>query len=435
MSKAKIAMICAALVLVYEGWHVQWGSAARVPLTTEAYLSTVSVERFERRGTDYTNERYNPTRIGKPLDQIDVTYDYDFSRLAELSERLRPVERRPVLRAIFEQVTAGALSETDKELRLLAFLHKASFHNIYLQPMYPDGQTVFDPLVLLELGEMRCGQVARIASDLYQVAGYQARLVQAGSHVSAEVYYEGSWHLFEGDLSGGGQIVLIDGRIPSVAELSASPFLIDKLPSRMEILIQAAPNDRLESKIYPSYYFFSKSAYEGTKPLLYIKTATAEQASASKWYGWNYYQTIEDPERKIQDFAPYYEPGAPRLLDLKIRDGKVTISWAASDDKDGDLLGYRVFIGSHSRGWDYTTFTGSDSARRYWHGGGWKPEMYDALFKEPPSDVAQIATTETSVTFDLPAGEERDVSVMPFDAHGESVGRKLYAISEELTVP
>jgi hypothetical protein len=190
MSKANIAMICAAIVLLYEGSQVKWGSsAAGVPLTTERYLSTVSVERFERRGTDYTNERYNPIRIGKPIDQIDVTYDYDFPRLAELSERLHTVERRPVLRSIFEQVTAGAQSETDKELRLLAFLHKASFHNIYLQPMYPDGQAVFDPLLLLELGEMRCGQVARIASDLYEAEGYKTRLVQAGSHVKLAVMY------------------------------------------------------------------------------------------------------------------------------------------------------------------------------------------------------------------------------------------------------
>ena len=60
--------------------------------------------------------------------------------------------------------------------------------------------------------------------------------------------------------------------------------------------------------------------------------------------------------------------------------------------------------------------------------------MYAALFREPFSDIALIETTDLSVIIDLPAGERRYVSILPFDKHGESVGRRLYLASEELSI-
>jgi hypothetical protein len=409
-----------------------WAGGGRSP--TQAYIDAFTPARYELSGSDSLNERYSPKRIGKPLDQIDDVKDYDFELLAKVSGRLADVDRRQALKAIFEKITSGARTEIEREVKLLEFLHQSGYHNIFVQPMYEDGQAVFDPLVLLELGEMRCGQVARIASDLYEAAGYRTRLVQAAEHVSAEVFYNGGWHILEADLSGGGQTILVDGSVPSIGDLTQQPALLDRLPSRHEIGVYMDPiRGRLASKPYPSYYFFSKWAYGELRPQFYYKTASPDQAASSKWYGWNYYRTEIDTTRELLDLKASYEPGAPRLESVRVTAGKARVTWSSSRDEDGDLLGYRVYVSSRSRGWNYPNFSGSDDAKRFWKG-GWRPEMYAALFREPFSDVALIETKDLSVTIDLPAGQRRYVSILPFDKHGEGVGRRLYLASEELSI-
>ena len=151
-----------------------------MPKTTEDYIKNFDIDRFETLGSDFTNPKYSPYRLGKALEDIDVVYDYDFEQLEKVEKSLAGIDRRRALNQIFEKVTEGSDTDTERHLRVLEFLQKASFHNYMLQPMYPDGVMVYDPLVLLELGEMRCGQVNRIAVDIFRAAGYDSRLVQAG---------------------------------------------------------------------------------------------------------------------------------------------------------------------------------------------------------------------------------------------------------------
>lgn len=148
--------------------------AARSP--TDEYLAALDVRRFERQGTDYTNPAYSPLRLGKPLANLDTVWDYDHPRLEAVARRLEGVDRRTVLAAIFDQLTRGCRTNTERHLAVLTFLHKAGNHGL-LQPTWPDRTGVFDPLVLLELGEMRCGQVNRVAVDLFAAAGFAGRIV------------------------------------------------------------------------------------------------------------------------------------------------------------------------------------------------------------------------------------------------------------------
>jgi hypothetical protein len=405
-------------------------------LTTEEYIARFDPRAYEHAGTDYFNERYSPLRLRKPLDKIDITYDYDFSYLQQVSDGVANVDRRKALNAIFEKITTGARTDTERHLAVLRFLHKATYHNAWMQPMYADKQAVLDPIVLLELGEMSCGAVARVGADLFEAAGYPTRIVQAVAHTTAEVFYEGDWHLFEAYLAGGGQAPMVDGRIPSVAELSKTPRLIDRVPTHLGHFAQFG---KLGYKnglgIYPSYFFFSEIGFKknNTKPGYYLKTATPEEAKNSKWYGWNYY-TTETKAWKLSTIQPKYEPDPPLFQKVVISNGRAKISWTPALDFDNDLLGYRVYVSRSSRGWQYQSFAGSDAVRPYFRG-GWKPEMYDAMYREPPSDAGLISTSRTSVEFSLPPGETRYVTVMAFDRHGESVGRKLYNMTEELTLP
>ena len=277
--------------------------------------------------------------------------------------------------------------------------------------MWPDKTCVYDPLICLELSEQRCGQTARGVVALFQAAGYPARLVQLGMHTSSEVYYDDDWHYIDAGLFGAKWTVYDqDGSIPSYAELSRRPYAIDAMPSNFEPTYENQP---LGSAVYSSWFYFSKQSYS-TPALWYVKTATRDQEKASRIYGWEHYKTVKDDVRVLGDFDKKYHPGAPLGLRL---DGN-RISWRPAADLDGDLIGYRVYMGSTSRGWCY--------------GPHWKPEMYDARFKLPPGDVAVIETTKTVIS--LPESRPLFVTVMAYDKHGESVSRKLYPMSHEIVV-
>ena len=77
-------------------------------------------------------------------------------------------------------MTADAKRETEKQICVTDWVNEIAVHDnrMTLQAMYPDKQMVCDPLLLQELQEMRCGQVARLTADLYRTAGYDVRLVQ-----------------------------------------------------------------------------------------------------------------------------------------------------------------------------------------------------------------------------------------------------------------
>ena len=235
---------------------------------------------------------------------------------------------------------------------MLKFLHKATNHND-IQPMYPDRSMVTDPLVLLELGEARCGQVNRIAVDLWEAAGFQARLVQVAAHVSAEVFYDGGWHLCDGSIFfGNGEApIKPDGTIPSVAELSDNPHLIDALTAFWEPRYENAINGNLNSP-YPSVYFFSKEKYGSLKPAHYVKTATKEQAHRSKYYGWEHLRIVPDPDRRLHGGLRNRYIPRTGWEDIRVESTgqgrKVTLRSAPSVDLDGDLLGYKVMVSRQS---------------------------------------------------------------------------------------
>lgn len=403
---------------------------------TEEYIRNLDISKFERNGSDFTNPKYSPLRLGKPMEQIDKVFDYDFERIVRTEKYLEGIDRKRVLRHIFETITDGARTNTEKHLRILKFLHKSSFHN-YIQPMYSNGTTVYDPLVLLELSEMRCGHVSRVAVDLFAAVGIKVRLVQLGGHVIAEVYHDGSWHYLDADIFGNGETVLNEnGSVPSLVELSKMPYLIDSLAHYFELSFRGTSKGWC---YYPSWFYFGKASYAEATVVYYEKTATEDQEQ-NKLYGWNHYNTNDDNERELYYMKKFYQPGAVTFKHIDIDTSKgdeitVYIEWDESQDPDNDLLGYKVYVSENSRNWSYNEFRGPKELRRFWNNSnGWKSEMYERLFKEPPHEVALIKTDQTYIDIPLDKTKTYYITVMPYDAHGESVGKVLYQMSEEIKV-
>ena len=55
-------------------------------------------------------------------------------------------------------------------------------------------------------------------------------------------------------------------------------------------------------------------------------------------------------------------------------------------------------------------------------------------FQEPPHEISLIKTSKTHVNISLDYNRNYFISIMPYDLHGESVGKVLYQMSEEIKV-
>lgn len=409
---------------------------------TERYLAGLDLGLIARRGGDARAARYDPARLGKPLAQIDVVYDYDFPSLERVEDGLRGVERRRALAEIWRRLTLRAESDHERFLGVLEWLQQASFHSEWLQPMYPDQTMVTDPLVLMELGEMRCGHVARLAVDLFEAGGMPGRLVQLGGHVIAEVWYGEDWHYVDADLFGHGEVVIgADGEVPSVAELSRDPNALDAMAAHAELLYGGLP---VGTTPYVSYFYFSSEAYAPDTVVRYRKASS--DPSDDRWYGWDEYRVEPDTERRLHPFQPFWEPGVPSWSQVLLErrpppageEGGSCLAelrWDPAPDEDDDVVGYQVFVSARSRGWAYGVFVGSEDVRPLWaEPSGWSAEMYEALGRTPPDELGHYDVDDTGLALELPRGATWYVSVMPYDAHGLQVGRRLYRLSNELAL-
>ncbi len=399
--------------------------AGRGVLDTWWYIQTFNPVRYERHGADYCAADYS----GILEDQ--------YQRASNLRLKLAHINRQKALLAIFNKITKGSKTNSERQLKLLEFIQRSSYHTDIIAS-YSEGDWVYDPLVLLELGNMWCTQGAILAIDLFGAAGYPGRLVQLAHHQIAEIYYDGDWHYFDTDAFGKGETVMDEqGNIPSVAEMSKGDYQkLDALPAYQESLVMDCDNSNPEGKFYPSYSYFSDQAYKTDVPQNYY---VGLDNAYNFEHGWKAIDKISPKDTvKLNDLAPIFTPTKPSITNVQydLANATLTVSFTASDPNN-DLAGYQVFISDHSRDWDYNQFYGSGSAKVYWADpGGWKPDMYEQLFALPPANLGsmKLSANKNQVNIAVKHGITYFITVMPFDSYGLSVGRVLYPESNELKV-
>ncbi|MDG2053117.1 MAG: hypothetical protein P8J86_00260 [Phycisphaerales bacterium] len=430
-SIAVIVVLSSCIVLVV--WLRQYGpenSLSRA--ATEKYIDSLDLSRFEDLGTSYTSERYHPDQFPDPID--DKHYS-NYAYIEDLEERLRQVDRPQVLKVIFDQVTEGAETDTQRHLLILEFLHKVSVHQPGIKLEYATGKKVSDPLVLLEGNVMHCGQVAGLAVDLFEAAGYQARIVSLSGHIIAEIWYEDGWHLIDGDSLGGNGLspMTPDQRIPSFVEVLEHPEWIDALPHKFEL----RGLGRLPiGGTYARSWRYARERNDLKRGYLQKQGYVSP---SDKHYGWQN-TTFEASDWVGNQNEPRFQPGIATFEDVVIANidddfSEVTIVWKDVRDKDNDLLGYRVFVSQNARQWNYDSFAGSIEASNYWSSDlGWRPEMYESLYSLPPHEVAKVTVDDPEVTLKLQRGKSYYVTVMAFDEYHERAGRVLYLMSNELRI-
>ena len=364
--------------------------------------------------------------------------------VANLQARYRGVDRVTVLREVFARLTAGAATETGKERAVLAFVQHLSVHD-FASPFM--SLPIFDPLVLFQVDAMDCQKDSRLIADLYAAAGYESRIVDMYGHAVAEVRYEGGWHYADADMFGGGEIVTMpDGHIPSVAELSRQPALLDRLPVYLENDVLASypgstgkDGAAAMTWTYPSYAYFSAEYFAknpGYPVYLARKAFPASAPNPDLMFGWNDpANLVRTPAADIElsSIASRPSPEPPSIQSVATSLG--TIRLTVSPSGPAPVAGYRVLVGTTSRGWDYGAFLGTAPAKASWaNPSGWSSDMYPRLFAVPPSDAASVDAAGPTITVRGLAPGTYFVSVMAMDAYGQQVGRQLYPASNELQI-
>jgi hypothetical protein len=429
---SEIKLMSRRFILWFSAWLIVsfvafWAlsSAGGGELHTWWYIQTFDPLRYERHGEDYCSLDYQGN------------LDKQYQRAQNIRNRLANIDRQKALLAIFNKVTKGATTNIERHLMLLEFIQKASYHTTDISA-YSEGDWVYDPLVLLELGNMWCTQGAILAIDLFGAAGYPGRLVQLAHHQIAEIYYDGDWHYFDTDLFGNGETVLDDkGNIPSVAEMSRGDYQkLDALPAYQEFTVMDCTGPDVGGDYYPSYYYFSNQAYLTDVPQGYY---TGLENLYNFERGWKAIDEVAPIDKVVlYDFPPQQAPTKPIFTNVQFDSGHttLTVSFTATDP-DYDLAGFQVFISDHSRGWDYNQFYGNESSKIYWANlSGWDPDMYAQLFKLPPSNlgVFTLDSNQSQVAIPVEHNVSYFISVMPFDSYGQKIGRVVYPASNELEV-
>ena len=442
MRKAALAVVAASVLLgactsthqpasVQPTFTAEGGSSASasVASATAAYIGQLDIRGLLDRAATY----------GPPVGPSGDPSSY----VATLQARYRGVDRVAVLREIFARLTAGAASETDKERAVLGFVQHLSVHD-FASPFM--AMPIFDPLILFDVHAMDCQKDSRMIADMYAAAGYQSRVVDFYGHAVAEVSYDGGWHYADADMFGGGEVVTMpDGHIPSVAELSRQPGLLDRIPVYLENDVVASypgssgKNGAAMVWSYPSYSYFSAEYFAKNPGYPAYLSRSAFPASAPDpdlMFGWNDPLTlVRTPASDITltSIPSRPSPEPPTIQSVSTGPGEIRLTVAPSGA--APVSGYRVLVGTTSRGWDYGTFNGSEAAKASWaNPAGWTPVMYEQLFAMPPSDVASAQGAGPTIIVPRLAAGSYFVSVMALDRYGQEIGRQLWPASNELRV-
>ncbi len=407
-------------------------------VNTETYIASFSPEFYTARGVDFLSEWYDLGRIGKTIEEVDFAKDYDFERLAQVEAELFGVDRNRSLTAMYRQITADADTPLEEHLALLSFVAQVGFTS-GIQPLYEDGAGVQDPLVLLELGETSCGYSACLACDLFSAGGYNTRLVQAGAHTLAEVYYEDDWHYFDAHGTFG-LTVMVDGVVPSMKELSRAPWLIDSLG----ISYWPVVSDKLQQihnfvPEYRSIFYFGSRTYT-TPAQVYVKTKDPMQMLDAR-YGWGKLETMQVERMLYDDMEVFGIPCQPAWQEISVDEagGTATLRWQPSTipGGKGEIAEYRVYVSAASRGWDWEVFYGPDELAEYRSLPGYDPIGYPMMQKEPPRDAGYYELPPEMCEIEIPLAGSGAlyVSVTAIDRHGKEVGNIYYPPSNEIALP
>ena len=425
--------VIASLLWVKAKWY--WVEAKFLSIDpTSEFIDALDLDAIRHRGNSFASVCFDPARLGIPKETINYTYDFDFDSIDRLKKRFRNVCRYEVLQAVAKKICAGCNTDTERHLAILQFCQEVGFHGplqAMIRKWIGRSELVTDPLILMLVNEMRCGQVARLACDLATACGIESRCVSLDGHVIGELFYDGAWHYLDADSAGAGLCVrMSDGSIPSVRRLSENPSLLDSVPAYFDLTYPGRPISGAAPSRSHAYFGGEKNEAN----LYYFKRSHPLRRRDPVTWSWTDLE-MEKPDWIIAPDLPFrHTPGMAFFESVDLGDESVRIQWRHGAVPEDSPVRYEIHVNSKPRGFRYSTFYGSEEARSYWDDAGWVPEMYSALYTPVEGDLLVLSTAETSI--ELPRQERVTyVTVVARDRYHESVGRVLFYSSNELRIP
>lgn len=231
------------------------------------------------------------------------------------------------LRKLACLVTGNAPTEEEAVRRIICFVQGAIFRDPVSQPLTETG-AIPDALTTLLCSRGRCGHVATLMVELFKQIGIEARVRQLPTHLIAEVKVDQRWVIADADAFKNGVIpVNRRGQLISMDEIYENPYQLDRFP--------------------PTGWFIRPDS-------IYTRDVFGRKVSG--------YVDALDPEQRGYVSGHYvleakgYPPSVPVIVRFAAGEGSFRLEWTPSSVRGDRLLGYRVSVGTVSRGWAYDSF-------------------------------------------------------------------------------
>ncbi len=236
--------------------------------------------------------------------------------LEALFRRVDGVNPHAYIRDILDQLKIASLpDDAAKVAQIVAFAQRAVGHDPIVAP------PTYDPIAILEFGKGRCGHVNyNVLPALLNEASFRTRRVRLPGHAALEVWYGDAWHFVDADMLKNGDLLrTTEGTIPSVEWLTvgSNALLVDTHAT------------------WPDAY-----AYGGAP-------VNAAGKRVTGFIGTGNPEDLGYPSSRFG--APLaYPPSPPELQarEITVSDPQIRLRWGGSYDRDGDLAGYVLEIGS-----------------------------------------------------------------------------------------
>ncbi|OLP16499.1 hypothetical protein BST81_21210 [Leptolyngbya sp. 'hensonii'] len=270
---------------------------------------------------------------------------------------------------------------------IIAFVQQAIFRDPVAQPLEPQTGALPDPLTILISARGRCGHIAKVLVALFNAVGLDARILQLKKHIAAEVKLTDRWVIVDADAFKHGIIPVNQrGEMLTLEELTEHPYQLDRFPATGWML---QPGSRFTQGI------------RGEQVNGYVDALPFEQ----RGYTSGYYVPA----------AWGYPPSLPVITQFEAHGQAFILKWTSSVVQEDTLVGYRVRVGTRSRGWCYDN-PGYDSNN----------------FQMTAEDVVNIETKHTEISGSFPSSVSRlFASVTPVTSRIEKEAETYFWPSKE----
>lgn len=177
--------------------------------------------------------KYSSITLKSFLSNISDKTDIGFMLWQQHRDEYKFIDSTNFLNSLLISICINKKTQEEKFFAIYQFLQDSLFHHPVIQLTDElHGIGSIRSIEIIQSGIGRCGHVALVASDLYKLAGYEAKIRQLNSHICCEVFFENRWRVVDADIFKAGIFPInYDGSWATLEDLSKNPTLLDKLPA------------------------------------------------------------------------------------------------------------------------------------------------------------------------------------------------------------